>query len=84
MSASHLERNGNGVTTEPAGIVVLDRRSAPPAPLLRAFVWCPRRRSALPEGGGARPSTLKLMVGQATLTALDEEDVDLESAGGRE
>lgn len=84
MSRSHLERNGNGATTEPAGIVVLDRQSVPPAPLLRAFVWCPRRRSALPERRGSGPSALKFMVGQATLTALDEEEVDLESAGGRD
>lgn len=82
MSQSHLDRNGNGAKTEPAGIVVLDRQPVSPAPLLRAFVWCPRRRSVLPEARRSGPSAPNLMVGQATLTALDEEE--LETVHGRD
>jgi len=71
MSKSHTKRTGNGHDREPIGIVVLDRHPVPSDPRLRAFVWCPRRRSKLPAKGAA-PAPLRLMVGQATLTALDE------------
>lgn len=72
MSNTLSRRDPNGGNGGRIGIVVLDRHPVPADPRLRAFVWCPRTRSSLPRSENARQSPLRMMVGQATLTVLDE------------